>query len=293
MAAGQKGAGQGTGSKDQDALVAFAEELKAWRAARGWTQGDLGAAVNYSESMIAQVEACFKPATMQLAEALDRVFGTPGYTRAESGAPGTPGTFMRLATRIRKMSFAVAFRPFTDVEEQATALLIFEHAFFPGLFQTEDYGRAVLATYPHVTDEQVAERVITRMSRKSILTRENPPHVWVIISEPVLRSLVGSPETMHAQLVSMTEFSLLPNITVQVLPVTHHAAIEGAFHIAEVNGVSTTVFIADATDGRTTQDPATLNALSARFRYLQTEAMSPGASRQFMEKVAKETWSET
>ena len=29
------------------------------------------AEVNYSESMIAQVEACFKPATMQLAEVLE------------------------------------------------------------------------------------------------------------------------------------------------------------------------------------------------------------------------------
>src|SRR5215813_1549591 len=105
MTAGQKGAGHGVGGKDQDALMAFAEEVKAWRAARGWTQGELGAAVNYSESMIAQVEACYKPATMQLAEALDRVFGTPGYAKAEPGKPGTPGTFMRLAARIRKMSF--------------------------------------------------------------------------------------------------------------------------------------------------------------------------------------------
>ena len=89
MAAGQKGAGQGAGGKDQDALVAFAEELKAWRAARGWTQGELGAAVNYSESMIAQVEACFKPATMQLAEALDRAFATPA-TQGPSPASRVP-----------------------------------------------------------------------------------------------------------------------------------------------------------------------------------------------------------
>jgi transcriptional regulator with XRE-family HTH domain len=293
MAGGQKGAGQGAGSKDQDALVAFAEELKAWRAARGWTQGDLGAAVNYSESMIAQVEACFKPATMQLAEALDRVFGTPGYARAESGALGTPGTFMRLAKRIRMMSFPVAFRPFTGFDEEATTLMIFEHSFLPGLFQTEAYARAVLLTHPHATDEQVEQRLSARLSRQPILAGDNPPHVWVIISEPVLHVLVGSAETMHGQLINMIGLSRLPNVTVQILPTTQHAAIQGSFHLAEVQGTSTAAFIADATDGRTTQDPATLNALSARFRYLQSEAMSPSASRERMEKVAKETWSET
>jgi transcriptional regulator with XRE-family HTH domain len=301
MAAGQKGAGQGAGQgvgqsvggRDQDALVAFAEEVKAWRAARGWTQGELGAAVNYSESMIAQVEACFKPATMQLAEALDRVFATPGYAKAEPGTPGTPGTFMRLAARIRKMSFPVAFRPFTDAEEEATTLYVCETAYFPGLFQTEDYAYEQLATYPNATPDQITERLAARISRQAIMARDSPPRIWVLLYEPVLRFQVGSEQTMQGQLRYMMDVSSRPNVTVQVLPTAIHAGIQGSFHIAEVDGVSGAVFIDDATYGRTTQDPATINWLSDRFRYLQTEAMSPSASRQFMEKVAKETWSET
>jgi hypothetical protein len=81
---------------------------------------------------------------------------------------------MRLAARIRKLSFPVAFRPFTDAEEEATTLLIFEHAFFPGLFQTESYAQAVLETHPHVTPEQVAERLAARLSRQTILARDKP-----------------------------------------------------------------------------------------------------------------------
>jgi hypothetical protein len=72
-----------------------------------------------------------------------------------------------------------------------------------------------------------------------------------------------------------------------------HVALKGDFHIAEVSGTPTAAYTEDATDGRTTQDITTLNGLSERFRYLQTEAMSPSASRDFMEKVAEETWSET
>jgi len=74
--------------------------LNAWRAARGWTQGELAAKVNYSESLIALVETCRSAATMELGRGLDRVFSTPGYAPANGDKPETPGTFMRLAVRI-------------------------------------------------------------------------------------------------------------------------------------------------------------------------------------------------
>src|SRR5579864_749842 len=176
--------------KDQDALAAFAEELKAWRAALGWSQGDLATKISYSESLIAQVETCRSAATMDMGKALDRVFKTPGFTEDEPGRPGTPGTFTRLAARIRKLSFPVAFRPFTDAEEEATALYIFEHALFPGLFQTEDYARAVLETYPNVTGQQVVDRLAARLTRQTILTLDKPPRIWLLLNEPVLYGLV-------------------------------------------------------------------------------------------------------
>jgi DNA-binding XRE family transcriptional regulator len=278
--------------RDQDALSTFVEELKAYRADRGWSQGDLALQVNYSEALIAQVESYRKIPTMQLATALDRLFKTPGYTADQPGKPGTPGTFMRLAARIRRLSFPVAFRPFTEAEEEATALYIFEHGLFPGLFQTESYARTVLATYPHVTAEQVGDRLSARLARQEIPVRVNPPRVWVLLYEPVLYHLIDSAQTMYDQIMRVVEASRRPNIVVQVLPGDFHIALQGSFHIAEVDGVATATFIADATDGRTTQDPPTLNRLSELFRYFQTEAMSPTASREFMERVAKERWSE-
>jgi transcriptional regulator with XRE-family HTH domain len=281
--------------KDQDAVAAFADELRAWRAARGWTQGELAAQVNYSESLIALVETCRSVPSMDLARALDRLFATPGYAPVEPGNPGKPekpGTFMRIAVRIRKLSFPVAFRPFTDAEEEATALYIFEHGLFPGLFQTKEYARTLVNMHPGVTEEQAAERLTARLSRQAIVTRDDPPRIWVLLYEPVLRNQVDSPQTMHDQIVRMVDASRLPNVTVQVLPAGLHVAMQGSFHVAEVDGVCTATFIADATDGRTTQDPATLVHLSERFRYLQIEALTPAASREFMEKVASETWSQ-
>jgi hypothetical protein len=106
---------------------------------------------------------------------------------------------MRLAVRIRKLSFPASFRPFTGFEEEATALYIFEPALFPGLFQVGEYAHAVLATHPGATAEQVAERLAARMSRQGIVARDNPPRIWVLLYEQVLHNLVYSPQTMHVR----------------------------------------------------------------------------------------------
>ena len=130
------------------------------------------------------------------------------------------------------------------------------------------------------------------MSRQDILVRDAPSRVWLLINEPVLRCLVDTPKTMHSQLTRVVEASRRPNVSVQVLPDGLRVAMQGSFHIAEVNGASSAAFIEDAADGRTAQDPVTLNRLSEFFRYLQMEAMPPSASREFIERVAAETWSE-
>ena len=48
-----------------------------------------------------------------------------------------------------------------------------------GLLQTEDYAKALLRTYPGVTDEAVAARLANRMERqRRVLMRENPRLAW-------------------------------------------------------------------------------------------------------------------
>ena len=73
--------------KNRDALALFADELKAHRVQRGWTQADIAAKTSYSESLIAQVETCRKSATPELGKALDRLFATPGFTESEGTSP--------------------------------------------------------------------------------------------------------------------------------------------------------------------------------------------------------------
>jgi transcriptional regulator with XRE-family HTH domain len=90
------------------------------------------------------------------------------------------------------------FRVYVDLESTATLIRTYEGQLVPGLLQTEDYMRAVIAGAQ--LDEQAEEgerRVALRMGRQTLLTRPDAPRLWAVIDEAALRRPVGSPEVMR------------------------------------------------------------------------------------------------
>jgi transcriptional regulator with XRE-family HTH domain len=283
------------GRKDRDALAWFADELRAHRNAHGWTQADVAAKTSYSESLIAQVETCRKAATPELAKVLDRVFATPGFTEDAPGTPGTPSTFGRLVARLRNLPFPASFRSFAPHEAEATALYTFEHSMIPGLLQTEAYARAILETHPDVTEDVVSERLAGRLSRQAILDREDPPPpvVCALIDQSALNREIGGPVVMRDQLVHLVAMSRRPNITVQVIPNTGaHPGLLGAFTVADLGGSPGIVNVEDIADGRVAEDAVTVSMVALRFHSLRGDALSKGASRDLIEGVIRERWTE-
>ena len=68
------------------ALSLFADEMKAAREQRDWSQADLAEKIPYSLSTISMVEALHRTPTRDLARHLDKALGTPGtFTRLERG----------------------------------------------------------------------------------------------------------------------------------------------------------------------------------------------------------------
>ena len=206
---------------DQSALVMFARELQAARARAGMSRELLATKINYSSSLIGMVESCRRVPGLDFARRCDQVFGTTG-------------TFERMKEYLRAAPFPVWFRPFVEYEAGATALRGFEHVLVPGLAQTAGYARAVLATQPNTTEEQVEEFVTARLERQVILDRDEPPLLWLVIDEAVLHREVGGAKVMHDQLVHLAEMSERPNVTVEVIPDTSgaHSGLLGAFAIA-------------------------------------------------------------
>jgi transcriptional regulator with XRE-family HTH domain len=126
------------------------------------------------------------------------------------------------------------FEAYVGLEEAATQIRAYEVQFIPGLLQTGDYARAVtLLGHPSASAREIDRRVGLRLARQVVFTRPNPPSVWVVLDEAVLRRPIGGTEVMRAQVSHLIEMAQRPNVTIQVMPFEAggHAAAGGPFSI--------------------------------------------------------------
>ncbi|MFI1974442.1 Scr1 family TA system antitoxin-like transcriptional regulator [Streptomyces wedmorensis] len=71
--------------------------------------------------------------------------------------------------------------------EQALVLSLYANHVVHGLFQTEEYARALIAGgYPEPTAERVEELVEMRVARKALFDRRPPCRIELVLDESVL-----------------------------------------------------------------------------------------------------------
>ncbi|HZE34087.1 MAG TPA: helix-turn-helix transcriptional regulator [Actinoallomurus sp.] len=120
------------------------------------------------------------------------------------------------------------FEPYLGLEQAAGIIRTYEVQFVPGLLQTPEYARAVIAL-GHSPQAQVERRVELRIRRQEILRRTRPPYLWVVIDEAALRRPIGGTAVMHAQVQHLINLCDLPHVTIQLMPfhAAGHAATGG------------------------------------------------------------------
>ena len=133
------------------------------------------------------------------------------------------------------------FRTFIGLEEAATLIRGYEPHSVPGLLQTPGYARAnVLTGFPDAAEDEVARRVDLRLARQHILSRPDPPRLWLVIDETVLSRAAPTTggEVMREQVDKLIEAAGRPNITLQVLPLAAglHPAVYGPFKVFRFDG---------------------------------------------------------
>ena len=114
---------------------------------------------------------------------------------------------------------------YLGLEQSASVIRTWEVQFVPGLLQTPDYARVVIAhRLPGIRADEIERRVALRMRRQHILTAPDPVKLWAVIDEGALRRRIGGGNVMRAQLTHLLETAELPNVTIQVMP------LEGPYH---------------------------------------------------------------
>ncbi|CAM5740256.1 XRE family transcriptional regulator OS=Streptomyces alboniger OX=132473 GN=CP975_08455 PE=4 SV=1 [Streptomyces alboniger] len=111
------------------------------------------------------------------------------------------------------------FSMYVSLEGAAGIIRSYEPHFVPGLLQTEDYARAVLeaGTIGQTGQGTIDRHVSLRLARQALLERPNPPHLWVIMDETVLRRPVSiHGEVMRDQLDKLVRLADSDRVTLQV-----------------------------------------------------------------------------
>ena len=185
------------------------------------------------------------------------------------------------------------FESYLGLEMAASVIRTFELQFVHGLFQTEDYARAVtLLGHTAAPDDEIDRRVSLRLKRQDLLASPNPPQVWSVLDEGALRRPVGGPKVMRAQLNHLTEMARLRHVTIQVVPFDRggHAAAGGSFTVLRFSEqeVPDVVYLEQLTSALYLDKRDDVDHYMEVMNHLSTEALTPVQSTRFITDISQD-----
>jgi len=179
-----------------------------------------------------------------------------------------------------------------ELESNARVIRTFEAQFAPGLWQTEEYARAVFSARSVTSSPEQIERLIqVRMRRQQILDRSDPkpPVMWVILDEAVIRRVVGGRDVMRRQLERLREASAVPDVTLQILPFTAgaHMAAYGSFALFDPSDPAFPVTTSTDRPAGTLieDDPSGIEQYVLIFNHLRASSLGPAESRTLIDEA--------
>src|SRR6266511_924102 len=177
-------------------------------------------------------------------------------------------------------------RAYIDLESAASLIRTYQDQLVPGLLQTEDYLRAVIAG-AHLGD---AAEDMER--RQALLERTDGFLLWAVVEEAALRRPVGGPKVLRAQLERLIEATVLPTVTLQVLPlrVSTHAAMVGAFSILRFPepDLPDVVYVEHLTSALYLDKRSDVDAYTAVMSRLEVVSAPPHQTVAFLSRILKE-----
>jgi hypothetical protein len=184
------------------------------------------------------------------------------------------------------------YRDFIALEAAAKNIRVFQGMLMPGLVQTEDYARAVVAAGPAVLPMGHVDSLIkVRMSRQEILEQDRPPKFWIILAEGTVRQEVGGPAKMAEQLAHLMHLTDLSSVTLQLLPFSAgaHAGVQSAFTLFDFpDGEASVASVENLTGNLLMDKPGQVESFSQAFDSLRASALSPAESLTRIEQIREE-----
>ncbi|GCE02090.1 MULTISPECIES: helix-turn-helix domain-containing protein [Embleya] len=273
--------------------ILLGSQLRRLREAKGITREEAGYEIRASESKISRMElgrVSFKE--RDVADLLT-MYGVGDETEraallglaAEANAQGWWHNYNDILPSW--------FQVYVGLEEAASVIRTYEVQFVPGLLQTPEYARAVvIAGQPSASAAEVDRRVGLRMQRQSILYRDKPPRLWVVLDEAALRRPIGGRDVMRDQVRHLIEMAALPNVTIQIMPFRFgaHAAEGGPFLLLRFpeSDLPDVVYLEQLTSALYLDKRDEVDAYTEVMDRLSVDGMPPDKSVDLLQRILKE-----
>ena len=271
----------------------LARTLRELRNAAGLTHADAAKVLGSAESKVGRIENAQSGVRLPDLRALMDAYNVSDPTERAaieklSREAKQKGWWTRYANVVDP-----AYAAFAAVEWDASELYNVQTNLVPGLLQIPEYTKALIQLQvPEATADHVAAQVDVRRERKSILTRENPLQLWVIVAENVLYHQVGSPDVMKAQLESLIADSRKQNIELQILPREDpmSACLFGPFVIMSfpTSAETDVIYTESPTSTLYYEDAADVETYTTLFRRLNMAAANVSKSRALIQNALHE-----
>jgi hypothetical protein len=266
------------------------QELRRLRELKGMTAEEVAERLLVSQSKISRLENGRRSISQRDVRDLCGVYEVEDHRIVDS--------LMQMAKDSRQQGWWHAFGDipysvYIGLETDAASLRMYEPQVVPGLLQTRAYAESLInGALPESAAPDVEKRVGVRLRRQDrVNAPENPLRLWAVVDEAALRRVVGDRQLMREQLEHLVEQSLLPHVTVQVLPfdMGAHPGISGHYAILEFPDTSdsSVVYIEGVTSDLYLEKPNDVQRYSVMYEHLRAQALNADQTRLFIADIAK------
>jgi transcriptional regulator with XRE-family HTH domain len=200
------------------------QAIRGYRSLAGMSQRDVARAMDWSLSKVNRIESGTVAVSTNDLRALLTYFGI-----ADAGTVNELVTLAKVSKRPSwcedRDNAGSIEAAYLAHEASASVIRQYEPALVPGLLQTREYMRAVFAEARLEEGDRLERLVEARLQRQQVLDRAEPPALFFILDEAVLRRQVGDPGTMPQQLEQLAQLGARKNISIQIVPFARGAYV--------------------------------------------------------------------
>ncbi|WP_371631739.1 helix-turn-helix domain-containing protein [Streptomyces sp. NBC_00341] len=266
------------GKSENGVAVAFGRQLKLLRIRAGLDRVEFGKRVGYAAQSIASFEQGRRIPQPEFVDKADRVLDAGGL-------------LMALKEELARSQYPAFFRDAARLEAEALELFLYAVSAVPGLLQTEEYTRALLAMRRPLLDGDIIEqRVVSRMARQEVLNRWPAPLTSFVIEEAVLRRPFGGTAVLRGVLEQILLVGRQRSVEIQVMPTVRedNAGLDGPFTLITCKSGEQLAYLEVQGRSILLTDRDEVRSVAARYGIIRSQALTPQESLVFIEKLLGE-----